>query len=383
MAERRPTVSILQHRLLHYRTGLFDRLRQACDEAGLSLSLVHGQASPTEALRADTGTLPWATVVHNHFWRVGGKDLVWQPLPPAARSADLLVLMQENRLLSNYPVLFGPRRAGQRIAFWGHGRNFQSAAPTGLRERWKQWVANRVDWWFGYTELTRQILEQGGFSADRITVLNNAVDNRQFEADLAAVATAEVETLRRSIGAGPGVHVGLYCGSLYPDKRLDLLLQAGDRLAARTGGFRLVVIGDGPSRPLLTDQPRDWLTWVGVRRGREKAGWFRAADSYLSPGAVGLHVLEAFIAGLPMVTTATARHGPEIAFLEHGVNGLVTDATVDAYAGAVAALMDDPAQVERLRAAAGLSARTYTLEHMVENFVAGLLACLARPPQDR
>lgn len=39
---------ILQHRLLHYRKKLFERLRDACAERGIELRLVHGQASARE-----------------------------------------------------------------------------------------------------------------------------------------------------------------------------------------------------------------------------------------------------------------------------------------------------------------------------------------------
>ena len=99
---QRISVAVLQYRLLHYRLELFELMRRRLDGVGVDLVLVHGQASDTEKLRRDEGELPWATRVQNRFWRVGGRDIVWQPLPSAARSAALLVTMQENRILSNY-----------------------------------------------------------------------------------------------------------------------------------------------------------------------------------------------------------------------------------------------------------------------------------------
>ena len=94
----------LQHRLLHYRTELFKQLRDSLEKAGVELNLVHGQASPAEKIRRDEGELPWATVVKNSFWTVFGRDLIWQHLPSSVHAADLIVLMQENRILSNYPI---------------------------------------------------------------------------------------------------------------------------------------------------------------------------------------------------------------------------------------------------------------------------------------
>ena len=77
-------VVILQHRLLHYRLELFSMLREMLASEGLELVLVHGQASETERLRNDTGTLPWAVRVRNIFWRIAGKDVLWQPFPKEA-----------------------------------------------------------------------------------------------------------------------------------------------------------------------------------------------------------------------------------------------------------------------------------------------------------
>ncbi|MFO1265686.1 MAG: hypothetical protein U1F67_02055 [Rubrivivax sp.] len=46
VAGRARAVVITQHRLLHYRLGLFEHLRTACAARGIELRLVHGQASP-------------------------------------------------------------------------------------------------------------------------------------------------------------------------------------------------------------------------------------------------------------------------------------------------------------------------------------------------
>lgn len=378
---RRPVrVVVTQHRLLHYRQAFFERLRRACAERQIELRLVHGQASPFEALKNDTARLEWADVVKNRFLRIRSVDLVWQPFPATLHDADLVVLMQENRLLSNYPWLLRLRtRPGQRIAYWGHGRNLQSDAPDGLRERWKRWFVNRVDWWFAYTETTRSILCTDGFPADRIAVLDNAIDNEQFLRDLAAVDASRLQTCRDRLGSHTGSPIGLYCGSLYPDKRLDLLLAAADLVHAQRDDFRLVVIGDGPSRPLVDEaaRTRPWIVSLGVLRGVDKAAWFRLANAYLSPGAVGLHVLDAFCAGIPMITTEGARHGPEIAYLQSDRNGFIVNADARAVAETYLSLLHDADLMQRIRSAAAQDAQRYTLANMVQRFVDGIERCLA------
>ena len=175
-------VVILQYRLLHYRVRLFELMREHCKERGIQLHVVHGQSTAREAKRKDTGSIDWADVVENRYLDIGGKDVLWQPFPRHHRDANLVVMMQENRLLSNYPWLFGLRGRHTRVAYWGHSRNFQADRPDGLRERWKRLLVGRVDWWFAYTERARAILLADGYPDERITVLNNAIDNEEFEA---------------------------------------------------------------------------------------------------------------------------------------------------------------------------------------------------------
>lgn len=371
-------VAILQHRLLHYRTNLFDQLRKACLARGIDLHLVHGQASRRESVKKDEGYLPWAHKVRNCFWEIGAKDIVWQPLPTDLHDSDLIVVMQESRILSNYPLLFSRLWSSRKVAYWGHGVNFQSDAPTGLRERWKRAMLSRADWWFAYTGLTRDILLASNYPKEKITVLDNAIDNERFIADLASISAEELSRLRNELDLSADGRLGIFCGSIYPDKKLDFMVKAAELIHAKLPGFRLVVIGDGPSAVELENLIKDkaWVHWVGVRKGVEKAAYFRLADVILNPGLVGLHVLDAFCAGAPMFTTNNARHSPEIAYLDHGVNGFIVADDPAVYAEAVLGLLQNKSQLEIVRKAAGDAAKKYTLDRMVSNFVAGIEGCL-------
>jgi len=374
-------VVICQYRLLHYRLGLFERLREICAQRGIMLELVHGQASPRELMKKDEGFLPWAHKVENRFWELGARDLVWQSFPNELCDADLVVVMQESRILSNYPLLLSRLWSPRKLAYWGHGVNFQSDAPAGLLEKWKQMMLKRVDWWFAYTAMTADILQRAGYPHERVTCLNNAIDNEAFERDLASVTETQLQAMRIAIDAPEGALIGLFCGSLYPDKKLDLLVATGDQIHKALPGFRMVVIGDGPSAKDVQSaaRSRSWLKCVGVRKGQEKAAYFRLADVVLNPGLVGLHVLDSFCAGVPMITTAAARHSPEIAYLRNGVNGLLVDGGVDAYAKAVIELLRDKNALTALKRGALLDAKKFTLDNMVNNFADGIEKCISMP----
>lgn len=375
-------VVIFQRYLTHYRSPFFSRLTEALATRGIHLSLVLGPPDEASNARRDSAAAPDAIQVPAHRVIFGKVEGVWLPMPRGLPNPDLVVLPQESKLLANYVWLLRRRLGGPRVAYWGHGVNFQSDAPSGWRERWKRMLVGQVDWWFAYTSKTHDVLVDAGYPADRISVVNNALDNTAFRAELDAVTDADLVAQRRKVGAGETAPIGLFCGSLYADKRLDILIAAADRIRANLPDFHLFIIGDGPSRQALevmvADRP--WIHLFGALYGADKAICFRLADIVLNPGLVGLHILDAFCARLPIVTTAGARHSPEIAYLESGSNGFMVAGNARDYADTVIDLLRQPGRLADAGRRAGESAQQYTLTGMVDRFVDGIVRCLE---QDR
>lgn len=373
-------VTIFQYRLFHYRTKLFELMRAKCMQRGIQLDVVYGQPYRDEIKKKDTGKLSWAIPVSNTYFPIKEKkDICWQPAPAAVKDADLFVFMHENRLLANYYWLL--RRCmgkSPRVAFWGHGKDFQSNAPGGLRERWKQQSLRWPDWWFGYTQHTRQLVEASGFPADKVTVLNNAIDNVEFQSQLAEVTDIQIAAQRQELGWDTQHFVGIYCGSLYPDKRLDQLFEIADLVHAAAPQFRLLIVGSGAQQPLVEQlcASRPWARFMGARHGTDKAVLFRLAALTLCPGAVGLNILDAFIAGVPLITMAGAKHGPEICFMRNGVDGCLIADSVPAYAEKVLQLIAAPAALRDMQQQALEASKIYTVENMADNFVEGIARCL-------
>jgi glycosyltransferase involved in cell wall biosynthesis len=222
-------------------------------------------------------------------------------------------------------------------------------------------------------------IRDAGFPADRISCINNTIDMSGFESALDSITSEERAATRQRLGIAPDAPVALYCGSLYPEKRLDTLVAACELVVRTFPTFVLLVVGDGPERARLeaVAEGRSWIRILGAQRGREKAGLFRAADLVVHPGALGLIVLDAFCAGLPLVTMRGSLHGPELAYLADGKNGLIAEDDVRGYASTVRRLLLDPALRRRLGDGARDSSRQYTLEAMVAQFADGARRCLA------
>ena len=375
----RPKVALLQHRLLHYRVEFFERVRELCHAREIDCYLVHGQATPSEKSKNDEGGLEWADKIRNHYVCIGGRDILWQPLPNSIYRADLFVIMQENRILSNYPLILRGKFSSPKVAYWGHGANFQSSAPDGFLERWKRFLIRQVDWWFAYTDLTVEIVRSAGFPLERITCLNNAIDTTAFRRTVESITSEELANIRQELGLSDNSRVGLFCGSLYPDKCLGLLVESAAIIRNSVKDFHLVVIGSGPAKHFV-DQAANayrWLHPVGPKFGREKAAYFKLAEVMMNPGLLGLHILDAFSVGLPVISTSNARHSPEISYLHNGVNGILTGGTIEEYVDAVTRLLSDVTWRQAISVNALASSQNYTIEKMAERFVDGLARCLA------
>lgn len=368
-------VSIIQRRMTHYRVALFERMRDTLAGKGIRLRLLHGDASPAERAKNDAGYVEWAERLESRY--LFGDRVCWQNFHGATKRSDLVIVTQENKLLFNHLALslLRPRR----IAFWGHGRNMQSVRPEGWAERYKSWTTRRADWWFAYTELSRNFVVQAGFDPERVTVVDNAVDTSGMVREMNSVGAAELSELRKTLQIGDDARVGLFLGSLYAEKRVSFLLEAGRRLATSVPGFVLVVVGEGPDRGLVEAEidRSPWLRFVGSRHGRTKAAIMAMADVFLNPGLVGLGILDSFVAQSPLITTDCGLHSPEIAYLEHGVNGLMSPNDLDAFVAAVADVLADKARLELLQDGCRASARRYTVENMASRFVAGIEQALA------
>jgi glycosyltransferase involved in cell wall biosynthesis len=166
---------------------------------------------------------------------------------------------------------------------------------------------------------------------------------------------------------------------MYSEKRLPFVLNACQSLRAQFPSFEVVFIGGGPESRLVAAfaAEREWAHYVGPKFDGLRVPYFKAADVLLMPGAVGLIAVDCFALELPLVTTDYAHHGPEIEYVESGYNGFVSANTLDAYVTAVAEVLASSNIRENLRLGCRASAARYTLDTMVDNFVAGVESALA------
>ncbi|MEV0243274.1 glycosyltransferase family 1 protein [Streptomyces sp. NPDC050674] len=155
------------------------------------------------------------------------------------------------------------------------------------------------------------------------------------------------EALHRELAPNGELIVG-YVGRLAPEKQVELL--AG---VCGLEGVRVVIVGDGPSRPAL-EQALPGAVFLGRRTGDDLARVFASFDVFAHTGPFETFcqtVQEAMASGLPVV--APAAGGP-LDLVAHGRTGLlVPPRDASAVRDAVRSLAADAG----LRAAFGTAGR--------------------------
>lgn len=373
-------VLIIEAQIKRYRLPFYLRLHAALAHHGVKLRVVYSDPPAAEVVKQDNCDLPRDFGVKVRGYWLAHSRFLFQPAFRQIAAADLVIVDQANRLLLNHLLLPLSRFRLKSLAFWGLGENLQ-ADRSPVSEWHKKKTLNWVKWWFAYTQGTARYLESHGVPAAKITAVQNSIDTRAIRACVRNLSPHTKALLRARLGIPLAASVGIFVGMLHKVKSLPFLIDASIRVRQSVPDFQLIVAGGGPDeldiKRAAAEQP--WIHFVGPQFGKNKAGVMGIADLFLLPGRAGLAILDGLAAGLPIIATRLPIHGPEIEYLEHGVNGLLTDPNPAAYAAAISALLSEKDRHAALREGAAASGEHYSIEAMVENFRSGIARCLAQP----
>lgn len=369
-----PAVAIIQEYLAHYHAPFYRHLGDLCKSRGIGIVLYYGAESGRH-IRAEVPG--WCVPVRVRKW--GGAT--WQPAFSSTAGADLVIVEQAVKHFILYPLLARRAFSRQKLAFWGHGKNFQTRNPDSFQERVKRVASRHVDWWFAYNDLSSSVVQDLGFPRDRITSVQNSIDTRSLQAGRLALEENSLASLKSSLGIDSD-NIGVYTGGLYDEKRIPFLLESASLIRCSVPDFHLIVIGQGPDDGLvrLAAQNNSWVHYVGPKNDHEKIPYWAISRVFLMPGLVGLAILDSFALRVPMVTTAYPYHSPEIDYLRNGVNGVMIEdwQSPAAYAQCVVGLLRDDELQKRLVEGCRQSAQSCTAEEMARRFVRGVEQALLR-----
>ena len=361
----------------HYRLPLWAAVAQERDleftifcqrESGSGLELVHEQL-PQEVVAVEG---------------IGDQRVSWQRLPwrRLARDFDALLWYGNPRLLSG-PLLATTLRAlGRPVVLYGQAHSAGASPFTeSLRLRW--WKL--FDDLLVYTPREVSYLRERGFKKQRISSINNGLDQAQIERERARWGAAERIDFQRREGLS-GRCVGVSLGRLVPLQRQALIIEALPRVLRARPDYLHLFIGDGPERPQLEALAAqlgvsDAIRWVGACfEERALAPWLLSAEILVHAGAIGLSLMHGAGYGLPALLHDKWRdHGPEFgAFIpgEHGLTFCAGEAA--SLAEELVSLISSPERSAMGQAMHQLVCTEYNTSVMAQQLCDSVRAALSR-----
>jgi glycosyltransferase involved in cell wall biosynthesis len=234
---------------------------------------------------------------------------------------------------------------------------------SGMLRLYLRWLHNQANLNLTPSRITQAELERHGFR--RVKVWSRGVDAARYQ----PARRSEQWRARLSDGR-PDAPLLLYVGRVAAEKRIEWLRPVLDALPQA----RLAIVGDGPSRSLLTHVFSGTPTvFTGYLRGDDLANAYAAADVFVFPAAnetLGNVVLEAMASGLPVVAP---RSGGLLDHVVDGQNGLLFEPEDQAsLVTRVGQLVDEPAFARRLGQAGRQYAQarswTGTLDDLMQDY---------------
>lgn len=271
------------------------------------------------------------------------------------------ITLDQGRQLRNVAVL--PRLARALRAVEPDLVHSHNVTGTVLARPWTRWAGRPL-----VATMHRESRESYLMAvADRIIVLNTAARHRLLQrrvpgSRVVLLRNGTVGGARREWNMVPhGEHrldhpAVVTVAGLYRHKGVDVLLRAFAHVMRVLPAARLYVVGDGPEGERLRLLAlrlgiADRVSFEGARPDAER--YMAGADAFVLPSRVessGLVIAEARAAGVPVIASAVGGI-PEM--LDGGQAGrLVPPDDPEALGSAVLAVLTDPAEQGRLRAAA-------------------------------
>lgn len=222
------------------------------------------------------------------------------------------------------------------------------------QERWTLWLYRAVPFWTP-SESTKRVLHRQGVR--EVEVFHNGTD-------ATPLIELEAKPLRQPVRL-------IAVSRLAPNKRVDHAILATKALLQQGVDTHLTIVGAGEVESQLRQIAlqtglAEHITFTGQLREEEKDAALRRAHLLIHTSireGWGLNVIEANAAGTPAIVYPV---GGLVDSTIHGQTGIVTaDETPKSVANAVLALLNQPAEYDRLRVNAWERSKTLVWEKVL------------------
>lgn len=321
---------LIVHNILwsHYKAALFSALASgaAPEDDLLVLQLAESEQKYSQLGKA-------GTITHRYAYKLlkeGPLDTVSIPEKVRFILAEIRRFKPDVVNLTGYydpaywPVILWCRLRGIRLVLSNEsGEN--DGHRGGVKEMFKRALVRAFDGYICFGTSSARYLIRLGAREDRMLSRHAAVIDENVIRAAWEKAGPSRKQERTRLGLPEGVVA--FVGRLAPEKNLPRLIQSFRRVAP--DGWKLLVVGDGPLRNLVENQPD--ICWLGGKPWNEVPEALALADALILPSSFepwGLVVNEAMTCGLPVLVSEKCGCVDDL--VRAGENGYLFDPGSDA-----------------------------------------------------
>lgn len=298
----------------HYRRLIYKLLDEqlGCEFVFGKMDTTVKQLDPCIFRKAQT--VPNIPIAHTPFYRMPGVVGLTKGYRTVIDDMGIFCL-------TSWRLLFAAKLRGQRVYMWSHGWY----GREGFVKKWiKRAYSALSDGMLVYGNYARDLMIRNGFNPKKLHVIHNSLDYDEQLRLRRQISPSDVYTSH----FGDQHPTLLFIGRLTQVKRLDLIVEAVERLRSSGEMYNVALVGDGEARSGLQQMVEE--------RGLTRQVWFYGAcydeptnaqlvynaDLCVAPGNIGLTAMHAMMFGCPCLSHNNFPYQmPEFEAIREGTTG--------------------------------------------------------------
>lgn len=329
---RRIKVALIQRVCTHYRVPLFKRLA-SLDEIDLTVyfSRLPARARSWKLLNDPQVRALKHREMRGIWFRMKYRDRVFPVvINPSLffylvrQRPDVIICEGESNIVNNLLVLVYAKLSKTPYIWWGLGtvKSRRSSLFRKILRPIIVYMLRNSAGILAYSTFAKHFYASYGVSKEKIFVMYNSIDTDKVLQDIEKYKP-HVTEVKDHLGAS-GKKIILFVGSFEKTKRIDVLIEAYNKLKDIYDDIVLVLVGDGEERDrleaLVERKGIQGVIFTGEKI-EDVSLYFLMADVFVLPGLGGLAINQAMAHGLPIVTVPA--DGTELDMVIEGKNGFI------------------------------------------------------------
>ncbi|TVZ52664.1 glycosyltransferase family 4 protein [Dokdonia sp. Hel_I_53] len=344
---------ILQTVLPDYRRPFFEALRNRLTE---NFELYGGETYFETSIK--TSSSIQHTKITNLF--LCNRRFLWQKrVLRLATSSGTLVVELNPRILTNWLLLILRRFKGRRTIVWGHAWPRKGKdSPTDVLRNWMRLLATEI---IVYTNTQRDELSVKMPNKIIFAAPNSVISKDQMEA-------SSSNSVPKNL---------IYVGRLTKSKKpLFLVRSFANMIHELPMETNLIIVGEGTVKDEIAELIKkkklsNRIILAGHINDEQKLkDLYHTSIFSVSPGYVGLSIIQSFSFGVPMLISRDEPHSPEIEAAVQGENAIFYKSdSEESFRESVREILNNKESwLKRRHAISHFCASTYSVEKMAAVF---------------